>query len=121
LRRLIWRRWYYQLQIYKYRRWNDTITGTARSSGIENFNGTIDTGDGNDIITGTARNGITNSGTINTGNGDDSMISQGEFGNYGGLFLGDGNDSLTADADTDLSPNRFFLNHNAIETGMVTT
>jgi hypothetical protein len=53
-------------------------------------------------------------GTINTGNGEDSIISQRNFTNYGGVFLGDGNDSLTADTDF---PNRALENFNFIGTG----
>jgi hypothetical protein len=49
---------------------NDEITGTSPSGGISNdFNSIIDTGDGNDEITGTGSIGISNGGTIKTGNG----------------------------------------------------
>jgi len=82
---------------------NDIITGIATdanySTGISN-GGTIDTGNGEDIITGTGTTySIINQGTINTGNSKDSLISHGKLTNYGGIFLGDGNDSLTADTD----------------------
>jgi hypothetical protein len=57
----------------------DIITA---SGGIQN-DGTIDTGDGDDIITGSSGfsdfsddiTGIDNKGTIDTGNGNDSIIA----------------------------------------------
>jgi Ca2+-binding RTX toxin-like protein len=82
---------------------NDTITGIATAEdGIGLINSTtyiIDTGNGNDIITGTGnRYGIVNDGTINTGNGNDSIIANGGFdvGTYGigSVFLGNGKDYL---------------------------
>jgi hypothetical protein len=91
---------------------NDTITGiaTATNNSIGLINSdtyTIDTGNGNDIITGTGNySGIDNKGTINTGNGEDSIISQGKLTNYGNVFLGEGNDSLTADIDFPTVPLR---------------
>ena len=55
---------------------NNSITGAANGTGISN-KGTINTGDGNNSITGAGEAilGIsnTNSGTINTGGGDDSI------------------------------------------------
>jgi len=98
---------------------NDIITGTAGLYGLLINSGAIlDTGKGNDIITGTAIEGIANSGTINTGNNEDSIISQGKFINYGGVFLGDGNDSLTASIIAEVGlPNRAIENFNVIETG----
>jgi len=126
---------------------DDIITGTTSSgSGISNSsNGSIDTGDGNDIITaignyyilynngsidtGNGNDSIiaeengnlplynsSNDGTINTGSGNDSIILQGGLYNSGGVFLGDGNDSLA------LTPSKFFPNHalanySAIDTG----
>jgi hypothetical protein len=97
----------------------------------------IETGEGNDIITSTAviynkeggidnaHKAISNDGTINTGNGQDSIISVGNFTNRGGVFLGDGNDSITASMFTSTSVmigeidllNRALENFNAIETG----
>jgi hypothetical protein len=81
---------------------NDIITGIATnadySTGIAN-SGIIDTGNGENIITGTGTTyGIINYdfSIINTGNSKDSLISHGKFTNYGGIFLEDGNDSLTA-------------------------
>jgi hypothetical protein len=80
-------------------------------------------GDGNDTITS---NGVIyNESTINTGNGEDSIIFQGYLShytgvvsNYGGVFLGDGNDSIIVDIiiDTDF-PGSALMNFNAIETG----
>jgi hypothetical protein len=92
---------------------NDTIAGTGvEPIGIYN-GGTINTGDGNDSITGTAgdsnfdnkTNGIFNSelSTINTGDGNDSINgTAGEGGrgifNDGTINTGDGNDSITGTA-----------------------
>jgi hypothetical protein len=60
--------------------------------------GSIDTSDGNDIIAGIGKSiGILNVGIINSGNGEDSIISQGNLINRGGVFLGDGNDSISVD------------------------
>jgi hypothetical protein len=97
---------------------NDLITGTAGLYGIIiGSEATLDTGKGNDIITGTAIGGIANSGTINTGYNEDSIISQGYFSNYGGVFLGDGNDSINVSyGDTEFR-NNIISNYNAIETG----
>jgi hypothetical protein len=51
---------------------NDTITGTGFSHGIFiNYGGTLDTGGGNDIITATGFRGLTNYSTINTSDGND--------------------------------------------------
>jgi hypothetical protein len=55
-------------------------------------NGTINTGDGKDIIT--SSNGIENHGTINTGNGADFIIANGGFSGMGSVFLGNGKDYL---------------------------
>jgi hypothetical protein len=113
---------------------NDIITGISSSrdayeSAIVN-SGSIDTSDGNDIITGMGGIGIYNFGTITTGSGKDSIISLGKIISYdgvfledsnegiinrGGVFLGDGNDSIIVDADV---PNRALVeNFNFIETG----
>jgi hypothetical protein len=85
---------------------NDIITGIATAtSGIGISNGdtyTIDTGNGNDFIIGSASTGvgILNRGTINTGNGNDSIIAHGGFdlntygGDSGRVFLGNGQDYL---------------------------
>jgi hypothetical protein len=65
--------------------------------------GSIDTSDGNDIITGSSNSiGILNVGSINSGNGEDSIICRGEFINRGGVFLGDGNDLISVDNSYDL-------------------
>jgi hypothetical protein len=61
---------------------------------FENSN-TIDTGEGDDIITSTGI--IYNTGVINTGNGDDSIIvDESVYNNGGSINTGDGNDSLIA-------------------------
>jgi hypothetical protein len=85
---------------------NDTISGIATAENGIGFSNsdtyTIDTGNGNDIITGTADTGvgILKEGTINTGNGNDSLIANGGFdlGLYGigrgKVFLGNGKDYL---------------------------
>jgi len=57
-----------------------------------NTNCTINTGDGNDIIT--SNNGILNDGTINTGNGADFIIATGGFYGMGSVFLGNYTDYL---------------------------
>jgi hypothetical protein len=98
---------------------NDIITGIG-SIGLLNA-GSINTGNGEDSIIGDkgsdsngTRYGISNFSTINTGNANDSIISQEKFINRGGVFLGEGNDSITA--DTDLH-DRALENYKAIETG----
>ena len=107
---------------------NDIITGIASASdsqfasnGIYNQGGTIDTGNGDAIITGAGTtSGILNQGTINTGNNKDSLISHGQFANFGRVFLGDGNDSIITDTDlpnNDISNYNGIRNYNAIETG----
>ena len=73
---------------------NDIITAFGLYKGIINDGATLDMGEGNDTITASgisSRNGS----TLNTGNGEDSIISQGTFFNSGGVFLGQGNDSIT--------------------------
>jgi hypothetical protein len=101
---------------------NDIITGLGTRFGIENY-GTINTGNGNDSIIAEAGfdpllvgyNSISNRiGTINTGNGNDSIISKGRFYNANMVFLGEGNDSLIADADI---PIPALENSNTIDTG----
>lgn len=75
---------------------DDSITGYAsgsNSQGIHN-DGIINTGNGNDIITGTGSTGIYNDGIINTGNGKDSIIANGGFTGTGSVFLGEGKDYL---------------------------
>jgi len=108
---------------------NDTITGTAsavdsefvNSIGINNY-GTIDTGNGEVVITGTGSTfGIYNQGTINTGNNKDTLIYYGRFTNRGGVFLGDGNDSIIGDKELPSNDNSIYYNrfdnYNVIETG----
>jgi hypothetical protein len=72
--------------------------------GIDN-EGTINTGDGNNSITGAANGtGINNSGTINTGGGNNSITGAGEAisgiwnWNFGTINTGGGNDSITGAA-----------------------
>jgi hypothetical protein len=85
---------------------NDIITGAGIGHmGIVNysyidyynyqFDSIIDTGDGNDIIIGIGPTlAIDNGGVISTGNGNDSIMADGDFYNYNGVYLGDGNDSI---------------------------
>jgi len=104
---------------------NDSITASMFTStskmlgeidllnrALENFN-SIETGDGNDIITS---NGVLyNQGVINTGNGDDSIIVDGgrdengiRYGihnNGGAINMGDGNDSIIANEGFQSGPN----------------
>ena len=77
---------------------NDTITGTG--SGIDiNSSGKIDTGAGNDTITGTGSDtGIENFGKIDTGAGNDRIKGTGkDFGifSFGNIITGAGNDTIT--------------------------
>jgi hypothetical protein len=57
-----------------------------------------------------------NGGTIDSGTANDSIIFQGGLYNTGGVFLGDGNDSLAL-TPSKFFPNRALDNYNAIETG----
>jgi hypothetical protein len=112
---------------------NDSISVFANNnyygSAFEN-SGVIETGEGNDIISGSSsvtfewtniasnHTGIFNSGTINTGNGQDSISSYGKFSNTGGVFLGEGDDLITASVSYDIYfPTSALENFNAIETG----
>ena len=101
---------------------NDTITGTALTTGIfTDYGSTFNTGKGDDIITGIGsegRVGISNGGTINTVEGEDSLLSWGTFINTGEVFLGDGNDSITANTNiTGVGPGSRLENFNFIGTG----
>jgi len=98
---------------------NDRITGDGLGIGIYNESVTFTTGDGNDTIEGIGNSyGIYNKGVINTGNNNDSLISHGDFINYGEVFLGDGNDIITASIIAEVGLSNFALeNYNAIETG----
>jgi hypothetical protein len=99
---------------------NDLIAGRGFVGIANTIGSTIDTGDGNDMISSLSdQAGIENYGTINTGNGQDFIISRGgNLMNWGGVFLGDGNDSLTAyDAYTADIPTRALENFNFIGTG----
>ena len=98
-------------------------SGSDEAGGIYDL-GTINPGNNDDIITSTAvvteegviksGIGIFSKGTIDTSDGNDSIISEGNFTNRGNVFLGEGNDSITA--DTDLS-DRALENFNFIGTG----
>jgi hypothetical protein len=124
---------------------NDVIIGDGRGSGIYSGPGSIfDTGDGNDLISVYSRGGIdnysnafttgdgndtiesgdgdypsiNNRGLINTGNGEDYIIYRGALINYGGVFLGEGNDLIIPDPN--LNPDYNYpgiSNYNAIKTG----
>jgi len=98
---------------------NDSIPLPVNNYGIYNA-GTIDTGDGNDTITGINSSnmykpnyislydwdtiaiynpdeiGINNGGKIDMGGGNDFIISQGKFINYGNVSLGNGDDAITS-------------------------
>ena len=106
---------------------NDILTGTATNTrdtaGFEN-RGTINTGAGNDRITGigSLSTGIDNKlgSTINTGAGDDTIIgttstSVANFSvgilNVGKIFTGTGNDRITASGTTGID------NQGKIDTG----
>ena len=80
---------------------NDTVIGasTGIGGGIENLDlGLIDTGDGNDVVTGTTSwkdyAGIHNDGTISTGRGNDVIDTIGGFGGFGVYKMGRGGDTL---------------------------
>jgi hypothetical protein len=99
---------------------DDSIPLPVNNYGIYN-SGTINTGLGDDTITGINSSnmykpknyisfydwdtiaiynpdkiGIANGGTIDTGGGNDSIISQGKFINSGNVFLEDGDDTITS-------------------------
>jgi hypothetical protein len=100
---------------------NNIITAIGNYYVLYNL-GTINTGNGNDSIIAdiAEKNGSLplyisiNSGTIDTGNNNDSIIFHARLSNGGGVFLGDGNDSLLADAGS-LYP--ALMNEDVIETG----
>jgi hypothetical protein len=64
---------------------DDIITGTHSYSGINNNDyGIIDTGNGSDTITGTGRSfGIKNYFIFNTGDGNDKIIGNANFSGFG--------------------------------------
>jgi hypothetical protein len=81
---------------------NDILTGIngialGSFSGSNSSKGTIKTGKGDDIITGIGRISNDTLCTIDTDADNDSIISEGNFTNKGNVFLGEGNDSITAD------------------------
>jgi len=106
---------------------NDIIEGTSQGGsgllfGVDFYiEGRVDTGEGDDIITGTGSDyGIHNLTKVNTGNGADSIISQGTLLNYGEVFLGDGNDSITANtvnSDDIITSAGIINNQGVINTG----
>jgi hypothetical protein len=69
---------------------NDSII--ADGSLIIGTDGTINTGDGMDLIT--SSKGILNDGIINTGNGADFILANGGFKGSGSVFLENGKDYL---------------------------
>jgi hypothetical protein len=69
-------------------------------------------GDGADNIFGNGPDiydGIFNSGSINTGNGPDFIGSSGFLSNTGNVFLGEGNDSLSAQGSSEGIRNSNFI------------
>ena len=103
---------------------NDIITAIGNYYILYN-SGSIDTGNGNDSIIAEEANDSSlplyssaNYGTINTGNGNDSISLQGGLYNMGGgMFLGEGNDTLTLTPPKDDIPNRALVNTSILETG----
>ena len=118
---------------------NGPVPLSVYNSGINN-SGTIDTGEGDDTISGSNTSnrgngigfigldsqdniaiynpdniGIDNGGTIYTRGGNDSIISQGKFINYGDVFLGDDND--LGDDDDTITSYGVIYNSGRIETG----
>jgi hypothetical protein len=94
---------------------NDLIRSGNRGS-ISNYSNTFTTGHGNDTINGGSGDyiGIYNEGLIDMDNGEDYIISQGPLINYGGVFLGEGNDSIIT---SQRFSQRTLQNFNTIETG----
>jgi hypothetical protein len=118
---------------------NDLITGTssyfAADTGGAGFvngeSGTINTGNGRDVITGQGLDGepygtpsyygygIDNRGTIETGNDGDYFFSNGTFYNSGMVSLGDGNDEVYAELRGNVTNNSLYtlVNYGTIEAG----
>jgi hypothetical protein len=109
---------------------DDVITGTVTQdsgTGISN-DGTLNTGDGNDIINGNGagiNSGIGNSGYIDTGDDNDVItgINNGGDGdgitNYGGgtIDTGNGNDIITGIATFNSPSSKGIYNSATINTG----
>jgi len=98
---------------------NDIITGTGNYYILYNI-GSIDTGNGNDSIIAEHNGNLplyssVNDGTIDTGRGNDSIILQGGLYNSGGLFLGEGNDFFA------LTPSKFFPNYALTNSDVIDT
>ena len=97
----------------------DTITGEGELFGIQNDNGTIVTGFGNDNITATSerRRGIQNdNSTIDTGKGNDNITGTGEggIGNVNSTIdTGEGDDNITGTSETNVG----IFNTSTIDTG----
>jgi len=85
---------------------NDSLMGSADlpNRGIENFN-VIDTGDGDDHISGYAYSHLYNEGIINTGNGNDEIYSTFIYNNGGAIITGDGKDSIYSSEGFESGPN----------------
>jgi hypothetical protein len=91
---------------------DDYISGTSPWNGLIN-SGIINTDNGADNIFGGSVYGVglINRGIINTGNGPDFMGVSGSLYNTGNVFLGEGNDSLSAESGDSI------INSNFIGTG----
>lgn len=91
---------------------DDSITGTGiNENGIYN-QGTINTDNGNDIITGKTTGtgyimGIYSHGVISTGNGSDIIVGNGKtygvFSDFGTIDTGNGNDTITGEGEVGFS------------------
>jgi hypothetical protein len=79
---------------------NDIITGTGSLLGIENFYSTIDTGGGSDTITGIATD---NAGILN----------------FGLIYIGDGNDIITGTSMLGIGIENY--ENGTIDTGDIST
>jgi hypothetical protein len=95
---------------------DDTIIGTGPAMGIGNtYNNTLDTGRGDDIITGNGSIGLYNtSANFNTGDGNDTITgncTEYGVGLYNGGFMdtGDGDDIITGAIDLTRINDGFYL------------
>lgn len=104
----------------EYEIWNDSddiseivIDGEVYSLGdLNKDSGSLDTGNGNDVIT--IDDDIANNKTLNTNGGDDTVII-GEDVNYGSINTGDGDDTITIIGD--LGDVKFKKHNSHIDTG----
>lgn len=89
----------------------DVVTGTAGSCGID-ISGTLDTGDGKDVVTGTGGDAgiFIFGGKLDTGAGNDVVNAlNGGFGGNGTVNLGAGNDILKGfQSDNVFGEGRFY-------------